>query len=112
MIYAFGANLFYANTSRFTEEVLQILEGAAPPVKWFAVNAAAVGDIDLSGAAAVRQIAAELGRHGATLVLCSVDPAVRRLLDAYGLTETIGEDRIFDDSRDVIDAYRKSTPTT
>ena len=46
-----------------------------------------MGDLDYSGADTVRQIVGELERRGARLVLCSVDPAVRKLLDAYGLTD-------------------------
>ena len=95
VVYAFGAELFYANATRFTEEILGIIESADPPLKWLVVDAAAIGDLDFSGADSVRQIAGELERQNARLVLCSVDPAVQKLLDAYGLTEKIGADHIF-----------------
>jgi sulfate permease, SulP family len=105
VIYAFGAELFYANATRFTEEVLGIVETADPPLNWLVVDAAAIGDIDYSGADTVRQIAGELERQNARLVLCSVDPAVRKLLDAYGLTEKIGAAYIFPRLQDALDAY-------
>jgi SulP family sulfate permease len=108
-IFLFGAELFYANASRFTEEALEIIESAEPPLKWFALDAAAIGDLDYSGADTVRQIADELQRRGARLVLCSVDPAVRKLLDAYGLTEEIGADHIFDTLDELVEAYRATT---
>ena len=47
----------------------------------------------------------ELQRNGVTLVLADVDDDVRKQLDAYGLIERIGEDRIFASFRDAIDAY-------
>ena len=106
VIYAFGAELFYANASRFSEEIMEIIESADPPLRWLAIDAAAIGDLDYSGADSVRQIHDELEGRGARLVLCSVDPAVRKLLDAYGLTEKIGSDRIFPLSGDVLAAYR------
>jgi SulP family sulfate permease len=106
VIYAFGAELFYANASRFSEEIMEIVESADPPLRWLAIDAAAVGDLDYSGADSVRQVHDELEGRGATLVLCSVDPAVRRLLDAYGLTDKIGAERIFPTSGDVLAAYR------
>lgn len=109
VIYAFGAELFYANATRFTEEIMGIIEAAEPPLKWLLVEAAAVGDIDYSGADTVRQIADELQRRNARLVLCTVDPAVRRLLDAYGLTEKIGAAYIFATLQDAIEAYPKAT---
>lgn len=106
VIYAFGAELFYANASRFSEEIMEIVESADPPLRWLALDAAAVGDLDYSGADSVRQVATELEGRGASLVLCSVDPAVQKLLDAYGLTEKIGAGRIFATSADVLAAYR------
>jgi MFS superfamily sulfate permease-like transporter len=105
VIYAFGAELFYANATRFTEEVMGIVESADPPLTWLVVDAAAIGDIDYSGADTVRQVAGELDRQHARMVLCNVDPAVRSLLDAYGLTERIGAAFIFTTLQDVLDAY-------
>jgi MFS superfamily sulfate permease-like transporter len=107
VIYDFGAELFYANAPRFTEEIMDIVESADPPLKWLAINAAAIGDLDFSGADSVRQIQNELVGRDATLVLCAVDPAVRRLLDAYGLTDKIGPEHIFDRPIDVVTAYSK-----
>ena len=98
VIYAFGAELFYANATRFTEEVMGIVEGADPPLRWFVLDAAAMGDLDYSGADTLRQVRNELERRGTRMVLCSVDPAVRKLLDAYGLTEQIGAANIFGDA--------------
>jgi MFS superfamily sulfate permease-like transporter len=111
VIYDFGAELFYANATRFTEEIMDIVESADPPLRWLAINAAAVGDVDFSGADSVRQIQNELVRQNATLVLCAVDPAVRKLLDAYGLTDEIGAEHIFDRPIDVVTAYSKLAPT-
>ncbi len=106
VIFLFGAELFYANASRFSEEIMEIVESADPPLRWLGLDAAAIGDLDFSGADSVRQVATELAGRGANLVMCSVDPAVRRLLDAYGLTEKIGADRIFATSADLVAAYR------
>jgi SulP family sulfate permease len=107
VIYAFGAELFYANASRFSEEIMEIVEAADPPLKWLAIDAAAMGDLDFSGADAVRQIAGEMERRSAKLAICSLDPAVKKLLDAYGLTEKIGSAYIFETTQDVLAAYRK-----
>jgi SulP family sulfate permease len=110
VVFAIGAELFYANAARFTEEVMQIIESANPSLKWFALDAAAMGDLDYSGSDTVRQIVGELQRRDARLVLCSVDPAVRKLLDAYGLTKQIGPEYIFGTLQELVDAY--PGPTT
>ncbi len=105
VVFVIGAELFYANANRFTKEVMQIIGSADPPLTWFALDAAAMGDVDYSGADTVRQIIGELRRRGARLVLCSVDPAVRKLLDAYGLTEQVGPEYIFPTLHQLLDAY-------
>jgi high affinity sulfate transporter 1 len=108
LIYVFGAELFYANASRFTEEIVGILEGAQSAIRWFAIDAAAIADIDYSGADALRQVHKAVNEHGARLVLCAVDTPVRKLLDAYGLTDLIGPGSIFQGIADVVAAYRSS----
>ena len=47
---------------------------------------------------------------GVTLVLCDVEPRVRKELDAYGLTAKIGEDHLFDSVSEVLAAYRQLPP--
>jgi MFS superfamily sulfate permease-like transporter len=112
VIYAFGAELFYANASRFSEEIMEIVEAADPPLKWLAIDAAAMGDLDFSGADSVRQVADEMGRRNAKLAICALDPAVKALFDAYGLTEKIGAAYFFETSGDLVAAYRKVAAAT
>ncbi len=105
-IYRFGANLYYANASRFTAEIMDIVEDASPPLRRFALSASAIGDIDYSGADTIRQVWEELGRRSITFSLCDVSPNVRMQLDAYGLTEKIGAENIYLSPQQLIAAYR------
>ena len=109
-IYRFGAGIYYANASRFTEEILELVEDASPSLRWLAVSMASVSDIDFSGSDTVARLVPELQRNGVTLVLADVDDDVRKQLAAYGLIERIGEDRIFASFRDAIDAYLRLPP--
>jgi len=109
-IYRFGASLYYANTARFTEEVVDLAENASPPLRWLAISGSVIGDIDYQGSQTVSAVKGELDRLGVTLVLCDVDPSVRRELDAYGLTAAIGEDHLFDSVSEVLAAYRQLPP--
>ena len=104
-IYRFGAGIYYANASRFTEEILELVEDASPSLRWLVVSMSSVSDIDFSGSDTVARLVPELRRNGVTLVLADVDDDVRAQLDAYGLVEVIGEDRLFASFRDAIDAY-------
>jgi high affinity sulfate transporter 1 len=109
-IYRFGASLYYANTARFTEEVVGLAENASPPLRWLAISGAVIGDIDYQGSQTVLAVKQELDRLGVTLVLCDVEARVRQGLDAYGLTAAIGEDHLFDSPSDVLAAYRQLPP--
>ena len=76
MIYRFGAGLYYANATRFTAEILELVDNADPPLKWLCLAASAMGDVDYSGADAIRAVAEELKSKGVTLVVSEVDPVV------------------------------------
>jgi SulP family sulfate permease len=106
VIYRFGSGLYYANGTRFTEEIMDLVETADPPLRWLTVSGSAMGDIDYSGADTIRQVKEELARTGVTFAICDLNPKVRGQLDAYGLTELIGTDRIFATATGVMAAYR------
>jgi high affinity sulfate transporter 1 len=104
-VYRFGSGLYYANATRFTEEIVALVEQAEPPLRWLCVEATAMGDIDYSGAETIASVRDELASQGVTLVLCDLDAWVRKLLDAYGLTAKLGEDHVFATFREMLAAY-------
>jgi high affinity sulfate transporter 1 len=107
IVYRFGASLYYANATRFMAEVLDLVEGADPPVRWFVVACGAMGDLDYSGAASLGQVQEELLAVGVTLALADISDQLRKLLDRYGLTEQIGPANVFDTVRGAVGAYRR-----
>jgi high affinity sulfate transporter 1 len=108
-IYRFGASLYYANATRFTAEIIELATTADPPLKWVCLSASAMGDVDYSGADAIRAVVEELGKLGVTFVITEVDPVVQHLLDAYGLTDKIGAANIFPTVVEVVAAYERTT---
>jgi MFS superfamily sulfate permease-like transporter len=102
VIYRFGASLYYANASRFTEEAFELFEAADPPLRTLCLAFAAVGDVDYTGADAIRQLHGELVAVGVTLMACDLSPKVRAQLQAYGLVQLIGRERILDDLQSVL----------
>ena len=112
VIYRFGASLYYANATRFTEEAMALVEDADPPVRWLCVDASTIADIDYSGSDTLRAVQEELAKKTVTLVIAEADDKVRRQLDAYGLTERIGVSNIYDSLAGVLAAYRLPPPDT
>jgi SulP family sulfate permease len=109
VIYRFGAGLYYANATRFTEEALAILDEADPKIEWFCLSGASMGDIDYSGAGAMRQVVDEAKKRGVTFVVCEVEPGVAGVPAKYGLDAEIGGTYTF--IEDVIAAYAKRGET-
>lgn len=105
VVYRFGATLYYANASRFTEEAFALFERSDPQVRWLCLAAGAVGDVDYTGAEAIRQLHGELARAGVALLTCDLSPHVRAQFDAYGLTSLLGADSLFDDLHAVVARY-------
>ena len=106
-MYRFGASLYYANASRFVEEIREIRKSAHPSLKWLCVVAEAVIDVDYTGSAVLRAGIGRLQKHGITVVVCEVPDEVKAELDKDGLTELIGADNFYGDIDDVLQAYLK-----
>jgi sulfate permease, SulP family len=109
-IYSFGASLYYANASRFSEELMQLVEDADPPLRWLGITLAAIGDIDYSGADAISKLDDELKSRGVTLALCEVSPQVNEQLEAYGLASKLGAARILATPEDLRAAFKADAP--
>jgi sulfate permease, SulP family len=104
-IYQFGANLYYANEGRLTEDILGIVKNATPPVKWVCLSALIIRDIDYSGSESIKQLHKELKQRGVVLVLCNIEDQVKRQLEKDKIIELIGKDHVFDSFQDVVAAY-------
>jgi sulfate permease, SulP family len=109
-IYRFGAPLFYANASRFSEEVLRLVGPPPCRLRWLIIDSEALTDVDYSAAAVVRQLHRELETCGVVLVFARVHPALKEDLDRHHITETVGPEHIFPRLHDALAAYHESQP--
>jgi MFS superfamily sulfate permease-like transporter len=109
VVFRFGADLFYANANRFTEDVLAL--AAEPGVDWVCIDAAAISDIDYSGGKTLGEIRKTLDERHIRLVLADVSDDVRAQLDRYGLSADLGADGVFDSVGEAIAAHRSVVST-
>jgi MFS superfamily sulfate permease-like transporter len=105
IIYRFGADLYFANEKRFIEEIITLARDADPPLRWFCLSAANIGDIDYSGAETLKRVHEELAKRGIVLVMSDVKEPVLAKLERDGIVETIGREYIFESAYDVIRIY-------
>jgi sulfate permease, SulP family len=95
IIYRFGADLFYANQNRFSDELRALVKHAPSKVRWVILDASAITDIDCSAAQAVRDLLAELEKMQVTVIFARVTSYLRSDLDRHRITEAVGAERIF-----------------
>ena len=107
VVYFFGSGLYFANAVCFNQEILKLVKGAEPKINWFVLDAAAITNIDLTGADTIQQVHQILQKKGVTLLLSNVVDNVKKQLDHYGLTALIGEEHFFDTLPEILDAYQK-----
>jgi high affinity sulfate transporter 1 len=108
VVYRFGVGLFYANATRFSEEILALVDVPNQP-RWFVLLADAIDDIDYTGSETLREVAEALEQRGIVFAIAAVGPEVRSELDRMGVIARIGDNHVFehvDDARAAFAAAR------
>jgi SulP family sulfate permease len=112
MIYRFNHSMYYANAEHFSQEVLDLVNSADPPLTWLCIDMSAMDDIDFSAAATLKETYDLLKEKGVKLVLASADEHIRRELDLSELTQLFGEDAFYESVDDVESAYQAAADNT
>jgi len=95
IVYRFNHSMYYANCDQFKSEVLELVNGAQPPVSWFCLDLGAADDVDFSAAEAIRETIGLLKQRGIRFTLVEVQANVQTELDRYGITGLVGKQFIF-----------------
>ena len=106
LIYRYDAPLCFANAEDFRRRALGAVDATTEPVEWFVLNAEANVDVDLTALDALDQLRVELARRGTVFAMARVKQDLRDALDAAGLIEKIGQDRIFMTLPTAVEAFR------
>ncbi|MFJ9642022.1 SulP family inorganic anion transporter [Streptomyces sp. NPDC101206] len=106
VVYRYDSPLFFANADDFRRRALAAVEAQDAPVRWFVLNTEANVEVDITALDAVEALRAELTDRSIVFALARVKQDLRDPLDAYGLTASVGEDRIFATLPTAVAAYR------
>jgi high affinity sulfate transporter 1 len=85
LAYRFEADLFYANASRFSDEVLYLVANAGQPVRTVILDASGIDNVDYSAAKTLLQMRGELRKRGVEVAVVATDDGVLQDLRRYGL---------------------------
>jgi len=95
ILYRFGADLFYANATRFADEARALVDGAPHPVRWLVVEAEAITNLDYTAARVVLTLINELAEEKIAMAFARVSPSLRADMDRHRVTAVLGSDRLF-----------------
>jgi MFS superfamily sulfate permease-like transporter len=109
LIYRFSHSMYYANAQAFSDEVLELVKDAQPPLSWFCLDAAAIDDVDFSAAATLRSTYGILKEQGIRLVFAAVGDDVKAELGRFGITDLVGKDAFYATGDDLLNAFREKT---
>jgi MFS superfamily sulfate permease-like transporter len=102
VVYRFASGMYFANASRLVADVETLL-AAGPEVRWFCLDAAAVGDIDFTASTVLAGVFVRLRARGVHVVASNLAGGVRAELERYGVTP----DAWFDTSGEALAAYEE-----
>ncbi len=109
VVYRFAADLYYANANHFLSDINGFLHETDEPVRWLCIDAAALPDIDYTGAQVLLQLVSELDERHIRLVFAEVMDDVRTELDHYGILDKVGADALYASLPDLAEAFNQAT---
>jgi SulP family sulfate permease len=108
IVYRFGNSLYYANTHSLFTDVDAFLDDGRP-LRWFCLDGAAMGDVDITASYALRRIHSKLQERDVRLAFSEMSEYVRGALDRYGITALVGQEAYYPTVAEVVDAYRAAS---
>jgi SulP family sulfate permease len=95
IVYRFDAPLFFANADVFRNQILELVDATAEPVRTVIVNAEAIYDIDTTGISMLERLHDELEARSIRLVFARLKTKTRKLMQRTGLEDRIGGGNFF-----------------
>ncbi|MEV5875383.1 sulfate permease [Streptomyces sp. NPDC052101] len=106
LVYRYDSPLFFANADDFHRRALAAVDEQTEPVRWFVLNTEANVEVDITALDAVDDLRRELTGRGIAFALARVKQDLLDDLEAYGLAESVGAERIFPTLPTAVAAYR------
>ena len=107
VVYRYDAPLFFANAEDFRRRALAAADQDAGPVRWFVLNVEANVEVDFTALEAVDAVREEFTKRGTIFALARVKQDLLDDLQAFGLADKIGEERIFPTLPTAVQAYEQ-----
>lgn len=110
VLYRFGADLFYANATRFADEARALVDGAPNQVRWLIIEADAIANVDYTAARVVLALIGHLRRQNVGIAFARVGASLHADMDRHGVTAAIGAEHLFSTRHKALAAVRGPMP--
>jgi high affinity sulfate transporter 1 len=105
VVYRYDSPLFFANAEDFRRRALAAVDAHEGSVAWFVLNMEANVEVDITALDAVESVRQELVGRGIVFALARVKRELRDDLDAFGLSTSIGAEKIYPTLPTAVAAY-------
>jgi high affinity sulfate transporter 1 len=112
VVFRYDAELFYANASRFTDDVEAVVQAAPDKVRWLLLDCSSIADVDYSAGIAVSGLIKYVQARGAHFGIVRADAHLLATLRTYGVLDQFNPVHVFDTLEEALAAYRVDTPAT
>ena len=107
VIFRFDAQLFFANTRTFREQIRR-LAAAKPRPQWILIAAEPITDVDTTAADMLAELDEELNADGVSLVFAELKDPVRAKLERYELIGPLDPAHFFPTLEAALDHFRRA----
>jgi MFS superfamily sulfate permease-like transporter len=105
LVYRYDSPLFFANAEDFRRRVLDAVDQHGDELTWLVLNVEAIVEVDITGLDALDSVRTTVDARGIVLTLARVKQDLLDDLEAYGLADSIGRDRLFPTLPTAVTAY-------
>jgi high affinity sulfate transporter 1 len=112
VVFRYDAELFYANASRFTDDVEAVVEAAPDKVRWLVLDCSSISDVDYSAGVALGGLIRYVQQQGGHFALVGADAHLLATLASYGVLDQFNPVHVFDTLEEALAAYRVDSSAT
>ncbi|MGV9711575.1 SulP family inorganic anion transporter [Gordonia sp. NPDC003424] len=110
IVFRYDADLFYANASRFADDVMNLVRAAPDPVRWLVLDCTAITDVDYSASTVLADLISFVHSRNAHFVLAGVDPELQGTLLTEGVLADLSPDHVFPTVGAAVRAFETAFP--